>query len=103
MHLLPDVQPLLPACRYLQSMRSMACELLPYVRSIHGYSRDPRLLDLQPAHWCRVWNGQLYNSPAGTAGQGAGALGATSPLDVAPAAGEAAVAEDAIEESEEDW
>lgn len=49
----------------LRSRRTLGCELLPYLRCIHGYSGDPRLLRLQPSSWCRVWEGQIFESKPG--------------------------------------
>ena len=96
--------PCQPLCRCLECSRTLASVLLPYVRSIQAYSRDPHLLSLQPARWSRLWQGQLYDSTAGSAGQGASGPieGGSSPGSLA--GGEGWQPEDAIEDSgEDDW
>lgn len=80
------------------------------MRSIQGYSRDPRLLELLPGRWQRVWEGQLYDVAAPGQGQGQGALAAPGGLEfelggeegpeVAVEGGEESIEES---ESEDDW
>ena len=49
----------LPPRRCLHPVALVASELLPYVRTIHARTPDPRLAALLPPRWARYWQGQV--------------------------------------------